>query len=175
MRIEDAGARYEPLFSAGAGIRAAVKPLEGLLETAGMPRTMTSRIAKAVEDVAPIADIRKLDLGAIRPASPRMISPDELAGVLRSEAARPVVLDALREAVPEIVREPAREAAATVAATAAVEAVESVALSRLSKIEERMKDVTALKRDVTTLRKRNDELTRKNTQLERRVAKLGGS
>ena len=175
MRIAEAEARHRPLFAAEAGIRAAMSPLEGLLETAGMPRTMTSRIAKAFEDVAPIADIRKLDLGAIRPAPPRTISPDELAGVLRSEAARPVVLDALRETVPEIVREPAREAAATIAATAAVEAVESVALSRLRKIEERMKDVTALKRDVTTLRKRNEELARKNTQLERRVAKLGGS
>jgi hypothetical protein len=68
-----------------------------------------------------------------------------------------------------------------VAAKAAAEAVERDATGRLDKLEERLKDVTALKRDIATLRRRSDDLKQRNAELEKsnrafakRLDSLGG-
>jgi len=124
---------------------AARAPEAALLRTAGLEPDHVERLSRAVFDFAAvgvaeppsIADVAKEPEPA--PAEP---APAEPAGLSQAEVEG-------------------------VAAKAAAEAVERDAAGRLDKLEERLKDVTALKRELSTLRKRSDDLKAKNTELEK--------
>lgn len=187
-----AGKATPYLFSRPAGVTLRVAPVATLLETAGVPSTLTERVTRAVENVAALDPVREFATPLLTRAKNVAVTAD-VGGVLNTEPGRAALVDAVREVAPELVAEHAREAAAGVAATAATEAVaraqqaavaaaataasdavQKVAVDRLAKVEERLKDLTSLKRDLTTLRKRSETLAARNAELERRVAQLSG-